>query len=220
MKQFVPALLFVMSWAFCSCNSSQQLLTPPVSKIQRQSDLQPLPASSLTINTEMGTAQPQRGALVSASEMLKHKYAGMLGVAPELVSNFSLYSFIEDWYGVRYRMGGSDKSGIDCSAFVQRLYEQVFSANVFRTAMEQFANCRMVFSYDSLSEGDLVFFKTHGRRISHVGIYLTNNWFVHASSTKGVMISNLCEQYWSRFYAGAGKVLELEAYRPEENPSL
>jgi lipoprotein Spr len=63
-----------------------------------------------------------------------------------------------------------------------------------------------VWNADSLKEGDLVFFKTRGRSISHVGIYLMNNFFVHASSSQGVIISSLNDEYWSRKYAGAGKV--------------
>lgn len=145
--------------------------------------------------------------LANASNMLQQKYAGLLGVVPDAIGNFPLYSFIEEWYGVRYRLGGNDKHGIDCSAFVQRLYENVFCTSLVRTAMEQFSACRMVFNTDSLKEGDLVFFR-RGSRISHVGIYLVNNFFVHASSSRGVMISSLGDDYWQRLYAGAGKIPE------------
>ena len=58
-----------------------------------------------------------------------------------------------------------------------------------------------------LREGDLVFFKIHRKRISHVGIYLVNNFFVHASLSQGVMISNLNDEYWQRVFAGAGRML-------------
>jgi len=138
---------------------------------------------------------------------LSTKYSMVLGILPTSITNLSLYSFVDEWYGTRYRMGGKDKSGIDCSAFVQRLYEQVFATNLVRTACEQFNFCQKVFNNSDLKEGDLVFFKIKGRRISHVGVYLANNYFVHASSSQGVMISSLNESYWSRFYAGAGKVL-------------
>lgn len=142
----------------------------------------------------------------SIANTLQVKYADMLGVLPQSITNFSLYNFIDEWYGTPYHLGGSDKSGIDCSAFVQRLYEQVFKVNLVRTAMEQFNNCRMVWDNTQLKEGDLVFFKIHSRRISHVGIYLMNNFFVHASSSQGVMISRLNDSYWQRYYAGAGQI--------------
>jgi cell wall-associated NlpC family hydrolase len=143
----------------------------------------------------------------SEDNFLSSKYAMVLGIMPAAIKNYSLYNFIDEWYGTRYRLGGRDKSGIDCSAFVQRLYEEVFGTPVVRTAMEQFNACKKVFNHSELEEGDLVFFRIHSKRISHVGVYLANNYFVHASSSQGVMISNLSENYWSRFFAGAGKML-------------
>ena len=134
------------------------------------------------------------------------KYADMLRVPAKAITNLSLYNFIDEWYGVRYRLGGNDKNGIDCSAFVQRLYESVFGTDVVRTAFEQFNNCSMVWDTDKLKEGDLVFFRTRGKRISHVGVYLMNNYFVHSSSSRGVGISNLNDTYWARYYAGAGQI--------------
>ena len=140
---------------------------------------------------------------------LQIKYAQLLGVLPNNISNFALYQFIDEWYGVKYRLGGQDKSGVDCSAFAQRLYEQVFCVNIFRTAWEQFTNGYRLGKTDTLKEGDLVFFHPHSKKVSkigHVGIYLMNNYFVHASSSQGVTISNLKDYYWSRYYSGAKQV--------------
>ncbi|HYD20520.1 MAG TPA: NlpC/P60 family protein [Flavipsychrobacter sp.] len=144
---------------------------------------------------------------LTEDNFLSSKYAMVLGILPTAITNYSLYHFIEDWYGTRYRMGGKDRSGIDCSAFVQKLYEDVFGTPVVRTALEQFNACQRVFNQSELKEGDLVFFRIRGKRISHVGVYLANDYFVHASASQGVMISNLNEGYWSRFFAGAGKML-------------
>ncbi len=138
---------------------------------------------------------------------LQTKYASAMGVMPEAICNLGLYHFIEEWYGVRYRLGGNDKEGIDCSAFAQKLYENVFCMSLYRSAMEQFRTCRLVEDVDSLEEGDLVFFRTRGKRISHVGVYLKNKHFVHASTSSGVMISSLEDSYWSRYFAGAGRVM-------------
>ena len=132
----------------------------------------------------------------------------MLQVVPEAISNSSLYKFIDEWYGTRYRLGGTSKSGIDCSAFVMQMYTSVFGLDMLRTAAEQFhSTCKMVWDKEDLKEGDLVFFKIKTSRISHVGIYLMNRFFVHASSSQGVMISSLNDKYWQRYYAGAGRVL-------------
>lgn len=135
------------------------------------------------------------------------KYAGMLGAEIEdIASHFSLYSFIEDWYGVNYRLGGKDKSGIDCSAFAQKLYEQVFGIDLLRTALDQFKNCKIIHDLSQAKEGDLVFFHINGSRITHVGIYLANNYFVHASSANGVVINNLKDKYYQKYLAGIGRL--------------
>lgn len=120
--------------------------------------------------------------------------------------NFSLYTFIEEWYGTPYRLGGTSKRGIDCSAFVRTLYDHVYGASLLRTAAEQFSSTFRLFSKKDLREGDLVFFSINTRRISHVGVYLGHGNFVHSSSSKGVTISNLDDNYWTRYYAGAGRV--------------
>jgi murein DD-endopeptidase / murein LD-carboxypeptidase len=219
-QQLTCATLIIIGSLLTGCESSQQLLEPRLS-------LKPRPAhcsqflnnialagntSKGKINNSVASTPINVSATPKAEEpsfahLLQVKYASLLGIVPQAVTNLPLYNFIENWYGVRYRMGGKDQKGIDCSAFVQRLYENVFCTNLVRTAMDQFHMCQYVMKTDSLKEGDLVFFRNRGKRISHVGIYLANNFFVHASSSQGVIISSLNEGYWSRFYAGAGKVL-------------
>lgn len=117
-----------------------------------------------------------------------------------------LYSFIEDWYGVPYRYGGTCRTGIDCSAFVKELYSDVYGAQIKRTSREQFAISNLVKSKKELKEGDLVFFKIRSKNITHVGVYLHNGKFVHASRSKGVVISSLDDSYWSKYYAGGGRI--------------
>lgn len=199
--------------AVASCRSSQELLEPKLSLRARPEFLNDIELGSNTTlitvaaNNHNKTSTSKNTNNIPAVDVLQLKYASLLHVAPNTLTNVSLYGFIEDWYGVRYRMGGNDKNGIDCSAFAQRLYENVFCTNLVRTAMEQFTSCRFYKHQDSLTEGDLVFFKTRGRkRITHVGIYLANNFFVHASSKEGVMISSLNEEYWSKYYAGSGRL--------------
>ena len=109
------------------------------------------------------------------TDILLLKYAQKMHVMPQEVNNYPLYRFIEDWYGVRYRYGGTDRSGIDCSAFTQRLYEKVYCTNIVRTCYQQYKTSNIVWDKTRLEEGDLVFFKTRGRRISHVGIYLAKS---------------------------------------------
>ena len=124
------------------------------------------------------------------------------------VRNKNLNSFIAQWYGVPYLYGGTTKLGIDCSAFVQRLYEKVYQTELVRTANQQFSSSLYISDWSKLNEGDLVFFKIRSSAISHVGVYLGNGKFVHASTTKGVMISDLSDKYWTKYYVGGGKIID------------
>ena len=114
---------------------------------------------------------------------------------------------IDHWWGTRYCMGGNDESCIDCSAFTQTMLRNVYGIDVPRTAQEQYDFLKHIQNTD-LREGDLVFFES-GRSITHVGLYIANNKFVHASTSNGVTISDLTDNYWSKKYAGAGRVQPL-----------
>ncbi|HRO43650.1 MAG TPA: NlpC/P60 family protein [Flavipsychrobacter sp.] len=208
-------VLFSFIGLLASCTSSEQLLDPMLSLKPRPKYLY-VPRSEDTTNYQnerINELELHKDIHASVTNSLQVKYASLLRVEPEGIRNYALYNFIEDWYGVRHRTGGNDKSGIDCSGFAQRLYENVYCTNLVRTAFQQFHKCRLVKKREHLKEGDLVFFRTRGKkRITHVGIYLKNNFFVHSSNTRGVMISSLKEDYWSRTYAGAGKVLLTEDF--------
>jgi cell wall-associated NlpC family hydrolase len=141
-------------------------------------------------------------------DWVKDKYSSMLDVLPNQISNVMLYRFIDEWYGTRYRMGGTSKSGVDCSAFVQNLYQYVFGLNLLRTAWMQFESSKYISNINDLKEGDLVFFRIKSSRITHVGVYLKNNFFVHSASSKGVSIASLTNDYWSRYFAGGGRIKE------------
>lgn len=86
------------------------------------------------------------------------------------------------------------------------MYESVYDIELPRTAREQYKECRRI-STTELKEGDLVFFNTRGG-VSHVGIYIRNNKFAHSSSGRGVVISDLFEDYYVSRYIGAGRLLD------------
>lgn len=168
------------------------------------------PASSIKVEKAPSNKQSHSINTSSAIEVLpttRFKYAILLDAAVEDLSDDKLISFIDDWYGTRYRLGGSDKSGIDCSAFVQSFFSSIYGFSVARTCKEQYELTRKI-KKAQLQEGDLVFFKTRGKTISHVGVYLRNNKFIHASTSAGVMISDLDDEYFSKRYAGAGRYAE------------
>ena len=140
---------------------------------------------------------------------LQIKYAVLLNTPAEEINNPKMFEFIDDWYGTPYRLGGNTKKGIDCSAFSQFLFASVYGLSIPRTAREQY-NLTSRISRTQLREGDLIFFNTRGG-ISHVGIYLQNNKFVHASTSGGVMISDIYDEYWAKKFVGVGRLKDREA---------
>lgn len=143
---------------------------------------------------------------IEAADKLQFKYALLLDTEVEAVQNVSLLKLIDEWFGTRYKLGGSTKAGIDCSALMQVLFTAIYGVALPRTTKEQYKFSRKI-SRTELKEGDLIFFNTTGG-ISHVGMYLQNNKFVHASTSGGVTISDLFEDYWTKRFVGVGRVEE------------
>src|SRR6185437_12784201 len=137
--------------------------------------------------------------------LAKDYLSQIMGVALSATSNMKLFHFVYDWIGTPYHFGGHSKKGIDCSAFTKELYSEVFNLDIKRSSRDIFSMVSPV-SKGELKEGDLVFFKIHSRSISHIGIYLGNNRFAHAS-LKGVSISSLDDAYYSRYFYKGGRVL-------------
>ena len=140
---------------------------------------------------------------------LQVKYAVILSTPAEEVKNIKMFEFIDDWYGTPYRLGGTTKKGVDCSAFSQFLFASVYGLSIPRTAKDQY-NLTSRISRTQLNEGDLIFFNTRGG-ISHVGVYLQNNKFVHASTSGGVMISDIFDEYWAKKFVGVGRLKDRES---------
>ncbi|TOL72277.1 hydrolase [Vibrio parahaemolyticus] len=116
-----------------------------------------------------------------------------------LSNNPDLFQFYKEWHGTPYRLGGTQKSGIDCSAFVQRAFVEAYQLALPRTTKQQ-STQGVELSWTDAKQGDLVFFKTR-RSTYHVGIYLGNKQFMHASTSKGVIISRIDNPYWaSKFW--------------------
>jgi cell wall-associated NlpC family hydrolase len=161
--------------------------------------------SSLSTNN----AYVGRSSSIEKASELQLKYAVLLNTEVELLEDNALLEHIDEWYGTRYRYGGTTKSGIDCSAFVQAIYLSAFAMSLPRTARDQYRQSRII-SATEVKTGDLVFFNTTGG-ISHVGIYLQNNKFVHASTSYGVTISDMFDPYYLKRFIGIGRIQRPEA---------
>ena len=119
-----------------------------------------------------------------------------------MTANENLKDFLDEWLHTRYSRGGSSRRGTDCSGFVNSLYRDVYGIKLSRSSYTMINDVVKV-PVSELKEGDLVFFKIRGGRISHVGFYLKDHYFVHAARRGGVIISSLDEPYYKRtFYAG------------------
>jgi cell wall-associated NlpC family hydrolase len=115
---------------------------------------------------------------------------------------------VHQWLCVPYKYGGQSKNGVDCSGLVVEIYKNVYGIKLYRASYEIYEkNCSKI-NCEELEEGDLVFFNTHKKnnRINHVGLYLKNDKFVHSSTSKGVIISDMTEPYYKKCFVGAGRV--------------
>lgn len=122
------------------------------------------------------------------------------------VNKADIINEIMEWLGTPYKFGGVSENGIDCSAFIRHLILKTHEIMIPRTAREQYTLGKEV-KRDKLEFGDLVFFQTRKRvYISHVGIYLGDNLFAHASSRYGVTISSLESSYYNKRFIGAKRI--------------
>lgn len=232
-KKIVPVLLIVVILAGCSSmkplnysNSKQVDASAagviPSSAHNNKKDVKFLddisvePASSdtrLIANNKTSSGKQaslgadnylNRSSSVEKASELQLKYAILLNTEVEQLQDNNLLEYIDEWYGTRYRYGGTTKSGIDCSAFVQAVYLSAFAVSLPRTARDQYRQSRII-SATEMRTGDLVFFNTTGG-ISHVGIYLQNNKFIHASTSYGVTISDMFDPYYLKRFIGVGHI--------------
>lgn len=116
----------------------------------------------------------------------------------EIVAKNSLLDVYKVWQGAPYRLGGTTLNGVDCSAFVQTAYSDALGVSLPRTTRDQ-VTLGYEIEYEEANVGDLVFFKT-APKTRHVGVYIGNKQFMHASTSKGVIISRLDNPYWASKY--------------------
>ena len=234
MKIRVLTILILGLLALSSCRSSKNLAATSSAPVKAKTPvkreflngIEVTPGSVVTSNHKTGTSskpnepavkvtQGKRNASdnammagnIETANLLQIKYAIATDATVEKLTNIPLLEVIDKWWGTRYCMGGVTDNCIDCSAFTQIVMREVYQQNLPRTSQEQFNACEKI-ELEDLREGDLVFFNTGGKDISHVGVYLLNNKFVHAATSGGVMISDLNDKYWQPKFRGAGRAVK------------
>ena len=150
----------------------------------------------------LATASCSTKKMPNADSHLKHptpEHTGSATVKKRILDEF------RKWRGTRHQMGGTGSRGIDCSGFVKAVYRDAFHIELPRTTSEQ-ARVGKSVAFKDLQPGDLVFFNppTYPR---HVGIFLTQSEFVHASKSKGVTISKIDAHYWGNYFWTARRIL-------------
>ena len=123
--------------------------------------------------------------------------------------NIKLYRCVSSWLGTRYCTGGNTKAGVDCSGLAVAVYNEVYGKKIHRTVVDIYNEDVRHIRQGNLEEGDLVFFRTDGKNSktpNHVGIYLKNGKFVHASSSRGVVVNSLEQEYYRKEFIKGGRV--------------
>lgn len=144
-------------------------------------------------------------SVAGSGKNLLEEYDAVFGYELTGDENPDLIAEIADWLGTKYKYGGYTKEGVDCSGFVGNVYWNVFKIKLSRSSKDMI-NDVVTIDKENLENGDIIFFKINGKTISHVGIYISQNKFAHASSKRGVVINDLDETYYKEHFFTAGRV--------------
>jgi len=137
-------------------------------------------------------------------------YYGNYELNPDSALTPHLYYQVYNWVGTRYKYAGQTQKGIDCSGFVSKMYAAAYCVAVAGGSADIFKTVKPI-EKEELQEGDMVFFKIKKGKISHVGIYLGKNKFAHATVHAGVIISDLNEDYYKKYFYKGGRLLQPES---------
>ena len=194
------AILLSLPVVSCRSTSSNTHTYRPYNERRNRGDTSS--DDSLTISHEKQKPIPQSGHGLVTDEWAR------LDVKPDRKENKKLYKELKRWLGTPYVYAAHTcGEGTDCSGMVMEVYQEVYGIKVHRnTAKMLEQNCKPI-DLDELREGDLVFFITSSDgHVSHVGIYLKDNKFVHASSSRGVTVDDLRQNYYATHFHTAARV--------------
>jgi len=202
-KRILIGLLAAATLCLSGCRSSDKnLATSKTSSKNKQTSAK----SGQTTFKQQDLSKPTETTVSSSAHAANCK---KLGVSASNKDNFKLYKECASWIGTPYKYGGTSKSGTDCSGMTYSIYKAVYGKTLTRQSGDILANNCSKINKNQLREGDLVFFRTDGKRSStpnHVGIYLKENKFIHSSSSKGVVVSDLTQDYYVKNWISGGRV--------------
>ena len=217
LNKYCPDYLFCFLFAFTlvflqSCNASSKVQTnSTVISPRNNSPVEKLSTKTIALNDSQKVdvkLSVNHNHNVFASALFT-KYADLLGVKSSELTNEKLYKLIEEWWHVPYKYAGNGKTGIDCSGFSCVVLKAVYNKEIIRGSAEMYKVTDRV-KREDLKEGDLVFFRIRRGHISHVGVYLMNNMFVHASVKYGVTISSLDDPYYKKVFSSGGRLSSIQ----------
>lgn len=129
------------------------------------------------------------------------------GIEIDSCNYHPLYNELYKWLDTPYQYAGNSNNGIDCSGLVKQLYNKIYNISLSGGSKDIFNQVIVINNINELMEGDIVFFKIKKNRISHVGVFLKDGYFIHSSVQKGVIISHLSEPYYQKYYFSGGRIL-------------
>lgn len=215
----VTLFIFLIYW-ISACSSSNQSIrygTQKENKINSENEF--TESDSLIINDDDEIAEyldpsdiPEETNEYNIADIMKNLESNPDLSSSQTTAREKILMEIIKYLDTPYKFGGNTLNGIDCSAFTQSVFRDALNINLNRTAREQFKQGKVI-TKEELKFGDLVFFNTRRRvRPGHVGIYIGDGLFAHASTKNGVTISSLEENYYSRRFMGARRVAENELF--------
>lgn len=202
MKQII--FTFLLLFLIASCKSTQTISDY---KNENRSKNGSVEARNLK-NTR---GQVKKEAIEAAITAIPQEFAYDTASEEEVpYLAFEVLKIASEYYGVRYRMGGNSRAGIDCSGLVCKAFEST-EIKIPRTSIEMSRMGRRLQNYE-VRKGDLIFFRTRGgRNVNHVGLVVENNdgeiKFIHASSSQGVTLSSLNEAYYKKSFSHCNRIL-------------
>ncbi|MGL4908415.1 MAG: C40 family peptidase [Bacteroidales bacterium] len=162
------------------------------------------PSCSLTKKTSSAT-----------SDRVFYKKKGeQLGIKFKGGEDKALITAAIPWLGVPYKYGGNSKSGIDCSALAYNIYYEAHRIKLSRPVSAMVKQVKSI-KKNNIQSGDLVFFSINEKKASHVGIYLGEDKFIHASTSQGVSVASLHNVYWKKHLSGIGRILPASKSAPK-----